>query len=757
MPSFDFAALVWWGLPMVAAPLLIHLFSRLRYRRVRFAAMEFLLESQRRFRTRVLLRQLLLLALRTAAVAAVVLALAQPRWRQAVGGLLGGGGTHLVILDDSYSMGDTTGGDDVEAAVTDAAGETRPQTAFDRGRGVVERIAADLAASGGRHDLAVATTSALAAVEAAPPATAFLVPRSTVDPAAVRMVRDALAETSASARGVGPTAVITAAAAALADERGERVLWIVSDVRARDWLGSDEAVATLERLAASGVTIRLVDCGVGAAAQGNLSIERLEVAGGVPAAGVVLPVEIEVRNDGPTAARDVAVALREDAGSRPGLVIDEIPPGGAAVRRFDVRFATKGPHALEATLPADILPADDARAATVEIVDAVDVLVIDGGAPGDPAGDGFYVATALAPGAGAATGLRPRLEPPRALVTLDLAAFDCIWLLDVERLDPAAVMAVEAYVRGGGGVVFFCGPRTRPEFVNEALHRGGAGIFPVPLAGAVDLLPEATDATPPPDLVVEDHPVVGVLTGQRNPLVDAVRIERFMAVDRGHDLAAMGVRRMLSVRTGQPLAVEWVVGAGRVAAVLTTAAPAWNNWSRGNPSWVVVLLELENMLAARRRQPAVVAVGEPLAVRLEPGIDEIDVDFIVPPEGDVVRQSATAAAGGGLEARLPVTTAAGIHVARWRRLDGTERERLFAVGVDPAEGRLERLDRENLERVLAGVPVRYDRAASLAAGVDGGASASLAGPLLVVAALLLLAEQAVAYAAGYHPAFRRGG
>ncbi|MFM8736088.1 MAG: BatA domain-containing protein [Pirellulales bacterium] len=756
MPSFDFAPLVWWGLPAVAAPLLIHLLSRLRHRRVRWAAMEFLLESQRRFRTRVLLRQLLLLALRTAGIAAIVLALAQPRWRQAAGRLLGGGGTHLVVLDDSYSMGDTSGGDDVAMAMTDAAGDTRPRTAFDRGCGVVERIAADLAASGGRHELAVATTSALAAVDTVPPP-AFLVPRSVIDPAAVRRVREAVAATRVSARAAGPVAALAAAAATLADDRGERVLWLVSDVRARDWLRADEAVAALERLAASGVTIRLVDCGFEAADPGNLSVERLEVAGGVPAAGVVLPVEIEVRNDGATAARDVTVSLEEDGGGRPGLTIDEIPPGGAAVRRFDVRFTTRGPHALEARLPADVLPADDSRAATVEIVDGVDVLVIDGGAPGDPAGDAFYVATALAPGSGAATGLRPRLEPPRALATLDLAAFDCLWLLDVERLDASAVAAVEAYVRDGGGVVFFCGPRTRPEFVNEVLHRGGAGIFPLPLASAVDLLPDASAATPPPDLVVEDHPVVAVLAGQRNPLVDAVRIERFMAVARGHDPAAAGVRPILSLRTGQPLAVERAFGAGRVAVVLTTAAPAWNNWARGNPSWVVVLLELENLLAARRRQPADVAVGEPLAVRLEPGVDEIDVDFIVPPEGDVVRQAAMAAVGGGLEARLPVTTAAGIHVARWRRVDGTERERLFAVGVDPAEGRLERLDRERLDRMFASVPVRYDRAASLAAGVDGGAAASLAWPLLVAAVLLLLAEQAVACAAGYHPAFRRGG
>ena len=52
---------------------------------------------------------------------------------------------------------------------------------------------------------------------------------------------------------------------------------------------------------------------------------------------------------------------------------------------------------------------------------------------------------------------------------------------------------------------------------------------------------------------------------------------------------------------------------------------------------------------------------------------------------------------GPLEASLPATVAGG-YVVRWKRLDGTERERLVAVNVDPDEGRLERIGRERLDR-----------------------------------------------------------
>ena len=74
----------YWGMWFVAAPVLIHLINMLRHQRVEWAAMEFLLLSQKKHRTWVILKQLLLLLLRMAAIALVVLALAQPllpdRW-----------------------------------------------------------------------------------------------------------------------------------------------------------------------------------------------------------------------------------------------------------------------------------------------------------------------------------------------------------------------------------------------------------------------------------------------------------------------------------------------------------------------------------------------------------------------------------------------------------------------------------------------------------------------------------------------------
>ncbi|RLS29767.1 MAG: hypothetical protein DWH79_11700 [Planctomycetota bacterium] len=787
MPTFDFFPLLWWGLPLVAAPIIIHLINLLRHRRVPWAAMEFLLASQKKYRTRVLLKQLLLLALRVLAIAGIVLAMAQPRWTHALGHLLGGTRTaHVVLLDDSYSMGDRT-------PTAAAAGGS----AFERGVGVVERICGELLATRGRQEIAVGRLTRLSQTSsglgvADPPADAeerFDIPLQAATPEVVQRIRDALARFAPSSSDAGPRGALAAAAELFGSGGGTKtahVVWLVSDFRVAQWQSADDTVALVRRLAADGAEIRLIDCAADgpaaaeisgggedatASARGNLTIERVEMVGGVPASGVLVPMEVAVRNNAPWPVRGVAVDLREDGVPRPGVRLELVPPGATAVQRFDVRFPKAGGHTVEARLPVDVLATDNVRTAVIEIVDRVDVLLIDGALADGVApaasrgGDAFYLSTALAPGAGAPTGLQPRVEPPRSLATLDLNTFDCVWLLDVERLDGPEVAALEAYTKGGGGVVFFVGPRTKPETVNRTLYRDGAGLFPAPLAGAVDLLADTAEQRP--DVAVEEHPVVAVLSGQRNPLLDAVRIDRFMAVQRGWEPAAgSGLRRLLSLRNGAPLMLEQSFGAGLVVAVCTTASPSWNNWSRGNPSWVVVMLELESHLARGRRRAESLPVGAGITVGLDPAVDGLEVDFLLPPDGTVVHQVArergverdTGASRNGSSARmaatLPITDVAGAYAVRWRRSDGQERERVFAVNVDPEEGRLERVGREGLDASLAGIPFRYENATLMDPGSSALAGVSLVTPLLLILLGLLLLEQVVAYSASYHPARR---
>lgn len=744
MPTFDFPSVLWWGLPVAAAPLLIHLINLLRHRTVDWSAMEFLLASQRKYRTRVLLKQLLLMAMRVAAIAGIALALAQPRWRSALAGFLGGEQTtHILLIDDSYSMSE----------------ETLEETCFDRSREVARRLLDEFAAAGSGQSLGVGRFSRLSEQRGA----GFdLLPQS-LTPEILAEAEQLVDESQPSQSAAGPREAIAAAAEfATSGETANTVLWVLSDFRNRDWQAADETASLLRQVADAGGEIRFVDCSPRseAATQGNLAVESIRLVGGVPAAGVVLPMEVTVRNHAAMPTAEFQLDLREDGVARPGLRFDPIPSGAAASQRVDVRFPESGEHALEASLGPDRVAADNTRAAVVSVAEAREVLLIDGATvPGERGGDAFYVASALAPGGGAPTGLSVRIDSQRVLASEDLSRFDTVWLLDVASLDTPEIEALEAYARAGGGVGFFVGPRTLIDSTNDRLYRDGEGLFPVPLAGDVDLLPDAAAARGGDrvaDVVVEDHPTVAVLSGRRNPLVASVRVERVMAVDRSFEPAeGSGLRRLLSLRTGAPLLLEQPFGDGLVAVALTTAAPTWNNWARGNPSWVVVMLELESSLARGRRSARSSTVGEPIRITLQEGLDEPQVDFVVPPDDSVIHREAQRDAAGGLVAELTETGVAGLYTSRWRQQDGVEQTRLMAINVDPAEGELETVGRDQLDRLLVGVPFTMERAESLQEDRESLAGTSLATPLLYLLVVLLLLEQLVSYSASYHPVSRK--
>ena len=93
-------------------PILIHLLNRQRFKQVDFPTLRFLQEMQRQKMRRVRVRQWILLALRTLAVLALVLAMARPVMRSEAS-LIGGGDPRtsvVLVLDRSASMSTESAG-----------------------------------------------------------------------------------------------------------------------------------------------------------------------------------------------------------------------------------------------------------------------------------------------------------------------------------------------------------------------------------------------------------------------------------------------------------------------------------------------------------------------------------------------------------------------------------------------------------------------------------------------------------------------
>ena len=91
------------GGALVASPILIHLINRMRFKRIRWAAMEFLLKSQKRNRRRLIIEQLILLLLRILLVLLAAFLMARYLYS---GSEDAGGAKHYVIVDNTLSMTD---------------------------------------------------------------------------------------------------------------------------------------------------------------------------------------------------------------------------------------------------------------------------------------------------------------------------------------------------------------------------------------------------------------------------------------------------------------------------------------------------------------------------------------------------------------------------------------------------------------------------------------------------------------------------
>jgi hypothetical protein len=751
--SFAFPTLLAIGLPLVAVPVLIHLINLRRQQRIRWAAMQFLLESQRRNRRWILLKQLLLLATRMAIVAVLVLMLAHLVLRNEWMRLLGRGTTHhLVLVDDSYSMSDRWGN----------------TSALAEGKRAVQAIVEQAHQRSDRQLITLLRFSEASRLSAGAEPKLFSEP---INEAFRGRLGSLLAGWDTSQTDVGPADALKAVPRLpLGDDEQTLILYVVSDFRARQFARATEIRKLLADLREDNegknvAQIHLVRCV--REARPNLAITSLVPESGVRAAGVEMWMSVSVANYGAVAARALTVQLEQDGDALPALALEDLGPGDEVTRKFRVQFAGTGAHSLAASLGADAVEVDNRRYFACDLPAARPVAIIDGSRDGR---GGQQLSLALAPGGNTRTGWQPHVEPPGFLADrerLDQQAAVC--LLDVPRLADDELSALEDYVRSGGGVALFVGPDINRPFYNERLYREGDGLFPVPLKLPTQLMDRTENETP--DLEVTAHPLFQVLAGRRNSLLPLILIDYYYAV--ADEWAAEGdepARVIARLRNNEPLVIEKQFGKGRVIAQLTrlssggTPLGQWSNWSL-NPAFPVLANELVSYLAIAREFDPLYEVGDDLTVSVEEGQYEPTFRFAIPgddsgggssppPRGE---ESIEATPGGGrLSAKLDDVAASGIYELQLQPIQGEVESREYAVNVPVGEGDLAITTRSELDQAFAGVELQIHDAAEMALDAQQLAGLQMSDALLAALVVMLLAEQLFAYMASYHVTPLRG-
>ena len=363
-------------LAAAAVPLVIHLWSRRRYREMSWAAMEYLLAAVRQQSRRLRLEQWLLLALRTLLIVLLVLAVAEPVLNR--GGLAsaGGGPTHRVLVfDGSYSM------------------TYRPtdKSRFARAKELAARIVEE-ARQGDAFSLVLM---------AAPPR--VVAGPLAFDAAAVRAEIEHLDPLDTAA---DLPATVTAVQQLLDKARREnprmerQEVYFLTDLQRADWspdLSGRGLTEFRRRSAALAEVAKLVVMDLGQPSAENLAVTGLHALDSIAVVGENVSIEVRLKNFGRQPRPRQPVALWVDDREDARQTID-VAPSGEASLAFSHRFETPGDHVVEARAEGDALEVDNHRYLVLPVRQAIRVLCINGRPSGEPYhGATDYLAAALAP------------------------------------------------------------------------------------------------------------------------------------------------------------------------------------------------------------------------------------------------------------------------------------------------------------------------------------------------------------------------
>src|SRR6266436_2390184 len=483
-PMFESFLLPWTmaaGGVLISAPILIHLINRMRFKRVRWAAMEFLLKSQKRNRRRLIIEQLILLALRILLVLLAGLLLARFLGFSFAGIFQPQNTVHVVILDDRLSMTDHWKSEEGDV-----------KNSFQVAKQLIEKEIARPATQG-------RSANRLVVLRLSDPS----------EPFDQRLNEESLRDLNAhldrmnecSLMHLDMTRGLKAAESIFEkNPQDQGILYVVSDFRQRHWSGPeaegllkvlDQLSKGSDKLAKNKVRINLIDTAHPfrsetqrtAMYHDNLAVVELRPETRVAAEGMPVQFTVSVANYSASERKNLRVTIKveghEHADS--SVPLPSVPPGQTS-GTASVTLNRLGFNQITANLENEEagLQADNTRYAVVEVRRQVPVLIIDGDLTnGDkPGGDTFHLKSLFT----VAKGFEVQRGGVNELKRPDLEKYPSIYLLNVPELDERAAKSLEDYVKGGGSIAFFMGPRVRPDFYNQKLYRDGKGLFPVILA-----------------------------------------------------------------------------------------------------------------------------------------------------------------------------------------------------------------------------------------------------------------------------------
>ena len=653
------------GLLAVGLPVIIHLLTKPRLKRIRWAATRFLLKSVQKNRRRVQFEDLLLLILRCLLVLLLVILFARPAFLTDAAGLNMGGeaSTAVILLDNSASMGQSNG----------------TQTRFDQAKSMADGILSKLG------------TGSSVALYLVADGVKAVIPKPTQD---LAVLRRSLTQASLSDRGTDLYPGLKQAVDLLKGASGKRELFVLTDSQEAAW----REIAKIRQLQDENkkdITMHFVV--VGDHGEDNVAITGLQMIGTVAAVNQPLRCAVQVTNwsKGPVERIPVKLAIDTDA-PQDEAMIDKIDPGASRSVNLFVRFKEPGYHSITATIPGDRLPADNQRSIALLVLAQIRALVVEGTTnPDSSARDGFFLRHALVP-------VRPdqvddypvkvTVGQPVEVESSTIDQYQLIFLSNVAQLTPLGAQNLQRYVNGGGALVIFPGPATDISYYNTTL----GALLPAQLGAAVDA-PAAKKFLSWQSHGYE-HPITSLWNDPSSGNLGAVRVSKYFPLQAKTGAEAGAGRVIVKYADGEPAAMEQSVGKGKVILFSSTATTVWSSLPI-HPAFVPLLLRIVAYATSGPGGKLDLAPGQPFAFELDSDYAGKELSVLRP--GDKKQRIVGQVESGEHSALLHDTDTEMAGPYQLYVGDDPKPKVVFAVAGDPTESNLNQEAKADVDPLIA--------------------------------------------------------
>jgi len=564
---------------LVAIPVIIHLFHRKRFKVINWAAMEFLKISQKKTRSIMRLKHLVLLLLRCLAILLIVFALSQPLIKPAnLSSFKGKTATYVVlIIDNSYSMGYKDG----------------TKFLFEEAKRRANEII-NLLTQGDSVSLILGGWKARAIIK---------------DPTfQINIVKNEIEKIKISNSGNDLTGALQIAYELVSSSKElVKEVYLISDCQLIGFAERENEIKEVIDAISKKANIYLVR--VGSNISENLAITSLNFSREV--IDTLLPVRItaNITNFGIKDSLDTVISLYVDDKLKESKNVIVKSKKTESVS-FYYKFTESGVHSGYLQISPDSLITDNRVYFSVDVKESLNVLIVDG----KPIKRHFenesdFLFYALSPFDSSDVGknkvIIPTVQEVFNFSTFGLDKYKVLILSNLPSISDADVVQIENFVRKGGGLLIFAGDLISPGVYNTKLYKDKSGILPCIIKDKIQIKKENERFFI--DKIDRTHQLFFEFTDLQVNELKKIKFSSFwdLKVDMGDPMVSV----IACFNTTAPAIVSKKYGRGNVILIGVGANRRWSDLPI-KPMFLPLLYKIVYFLASGSEEKRNIKVGD---------------------------------------------------------------------------------------------------------------------------------------------------